>query len=263
MKMGMMFRAFLQRSLLAELLACIVVLMLIFGAVPSKAGDINAPAVKAPALQSIFNGYPYGSSGLFFGLFTEGGAGAVQGSVPGIGSASLTSTQAGVGGTIGYAWGRAGSPVAFSVEGDFGWTNFNGSTQGLSFSGPAAFEQRFVAFTPLATILNMLPNLPSLGTVAPFPALAPGVTASNLQVGLMAGIDENDISTNFPGLASNREWRVAPMIGLVSMEQLSNGLAVRTWVKTIFPDKGVCAGPIANACANVGQQVKAGVGFYF
>lgn len=226
----------------------------------ASAADIPA---KAPAAASLFKGYPYGSTGLFFGIFTEGGAGAVNGTVPGVGSASLTSTQAGVGGTVGYAWGMANSPVAYSVEGDFGWTNFNGSTAGLSLSGPVSFEQRFVVFTPIASLMGMLPNLPSLGTVPPFPPTPAGLTASNIQLGLMAGIRENDISVNFPGLSTGREWRIAPMIGLVAMEQLSNGVAVRSWVKTVFPDKSLCIGPQANACGGLGQQVLVGVGLYY
>lgn len=227
------------------------------------ASDLPLKAPAAAAAQSIFSGYPYGSSGLFFGIYTEGGGGPVTANVPGVGAASLTTTSAGVGGTIGYAWGKAGSPVAFSLEGDFGFTNFNGNTQGMSLSGPLSFEQRFVAFTPLATLLNMLPNFPSLGTIAPFPALNAGLSASNLQMGLFAGLRESDISPNFAGLAANREYRVAPVIGIMAMEQLSNGSAMRAWVKTVFPDKGVCVGPVANACANVGQQVLAGVGVYF
>jgi hypothetical protein len=218
--------------------------------------------LKAPA-STWLNSYPYGTSGFFFGVFTEAGSSAVTGSVAGVGSASLTSTAAGAGFTAGYSWGRAGSNVAYSLEGDFGWTNFNGSAAGLSFSGPLAFEQRFVAFTPLATMLSYLPSFPSLGTVAPFNPLPAGVTASKLQVGLMLGLDENDISSNFVGVSSNNEWRVAPMIGIVAMEQLSNGTAVRSWIKTVFPEKGVCVGPVANACENTGQTVKIGAGVYF
>lgn len=231
----------------------------------SAAFAADLPTKAAPAAaSSFFNAYPYGSSGFFVGLFTEGGAGSVNSSVAGVNSASLTSTQAGAGLTLGYAWGRAGSPIAYSIEGDFGWTNFNGTQAGLNLSGPAAFEQRFVVFTPLASMLSMLPLLNSaLGTVPPFPALASNLTASNLQVGLMAGIDENDISVNFPGLPSNREWAIAPMIGLVAMEQLSNGTAVRSWVKNVFSERGICAGPVANACGNRGNTVKVGVGIYY
>lgn len=240
-------------------------MMLLLDAADARAAD--ATPAKAPAASGIdafFKGYPYGSSGFFFGLFTEGGSAGVTGNVPGVGSASLTSTSAGLGGTIGYAWGSAVTPVALSVEADFGWTNFNGSNAGFSLSGPASFEQRFVVFAPIANLLSLLPNFPSLGTVPPFQALPAGVTASNLQMGLMAGLDEVDISPNFAGLAANKEWRVAPMIGIVAMEQLSNGSALRAWVKTVFPaDKSVCFGPIPGACANLGQQVKAGVGVYW
>lgn len=229
----------------------------------SNAFAADIPLKAPPAAPSVFAGYPYGSSGLFYGVFTEGGGGPVTATVPGVGSASLTTTSAGIGGTIGYAWGSKNSPVAYSLEGDFGFTNFNGNTQGLSMSGPLSFEQRFVAFTPIATLLNLLPNLPSLGTVAPFPVLQPGVTASNMQMGLFAGIRETDISPNFVGLAANREYRISPVIGVMAMEQLSNGSALRAWVKTVFPEKGVCVGPVAGACANEGQQVLAGVGVYF
>jgi hypothetical protein len=234
----------------------------VLGGVPlASAADLPA---KAPVITNAFaGGYPYDRSGFFFGIFTEGGGGSVNGSVPGVGSASLTTTSAGVGGTLGYAWASKGSPVAVSVEADFGWTNINGSTQGFSFSGPAVFEQRFVVFSPLATLMAMLPNLPNLGAVPPFPALPAGVTASPMQLGLFAGVREADISTNFPGLASNREWRISPEIGLMAMEQLSNNVAARAWVKTVFPDKGVCAGPVQGACAGLGQQVIVGVGFYY
>lgn len=229
----------------------------------ATAADMASKAPPSP-LASLFNStYPYQQSGFFFGVYTEGGGGSVNGTVAGVSSASLTETAAGVGGTVGYAWGQKNSPIAISAEADFGWTNINGDSAGVALSGPAAFEQRFVIFTPLASYLSMLPNLPSLGAVPPFVPLGSGVTATNLQVGFMAGLDENDISSSFPGLASNQEWRVAPMIGLVAMEQLSNGLALRSWIKTVFPEKGVCVGPIGSACSGLGQQIKVGAGLYF
>jgi opacity protein-like surface antigen len=234
----------------------------------ARAADLPAngsPTYQAPYASSIFNGYPYGSSGVFFGVYTEAGGGSVSGTVPGVGSASLTETQAGVGGTIGYAWGAQGSPVAGSVEGDFGWTNYNGSNSGLSLEGPLHFEQRGVLFSPLSTVIGMIPGLSTLGTLPPFNALPAGLTASNIQVGIMAGVDEDDISPDFVGVAADHEWRVAPMIGLVQMEQISNGTALRTWLKAVFPDKSVCLGTVSQgtACANLGTQIKAGVGVYF
>ena len=82
---------------------------------------------------------------------------------------------------------------------------------------------------------------------------------------MMAGLDENDISPNFQGIADNKEWRLAPMIGLVAMEQLSNGLALRTYIKTIFPSQSLTVGPIPTKTANggLGQQVIAGASLLF
>lgn len=241
-------------------LAALATLGLAGASAPAMSADLPAKAQASTALPTA---YPYQTSGFFFGVFTEGGGGGVNGSVPGVSSAALTQMSAGVGGTVGYVWANKTSPVAISLEGDFGWTNINGSTPGFSLSGPAAFEQRVVIFSPLSTMLAALPGLPNLGTIPPFPVLPAGVTASNLQLGFLAGIRENDISVNFPGVSTGREWRIAPEIGLVAMEQLSNGTAVRAWIKTVFPDKSVCVGSIPNACGGLGQQTLVGAGFYF
>ena len=238
------------------------VLALAACAAASSAMAADMP-VKSP-LGSLANGYPYQSSGFYFGVYTEGGGGSVNGSVPGVGPASLTTTSADIGGSIGYAWGSKGSSVFLAAEAMFGWTNFNGSAQGFSLNGPASFEQRFKIGTPLAGILNLLPNLPSLGTVAPFPVVPVGVTTTPAQAYFMVGVHEQDISLNFPGLASGREWRIAPSIGIGLMEQWSNHIAVDAWVETIFPDKAACIGPAGSAaCGGLGQQVKAGLTFLY
>lgn len=234
--------------------------------VPAMAADMP---LKAPPVNPIYTGYPYGSSGLFYGAYVEGGGGPVNASavnaVTGVSTAGLVELNAAAGVTVGYAWGTPSSNVAYSVESDIGMTNFNGSSQGLSASGPLEGEIRAVAFTPLANITQYIPGFASLGTLPPFNALPAGVTASHTQVGLMAGMHWNDISLDFQGLSSNKEFRAAPMIGLVQMEQLSNGLALRTYVKTVFPSQSLTVGPIPSKMANggLGQQVIAGASLLF
>lgn len=225
---------------------------------PAGAADISVKATPA-----ISNAYPYQSSGLFFGLYTEGGGGSVAATVPGVGAASLSTTDAGFGGTIGYAWGSKGSNIAYSIEADFGFTNFNGNNAGFSLQGPLSFEQRFVVFTPLANLVSLLPSFPSLGTLPPFPILPAGVTATNLQTGFGIGIKEKDISTSFAGLSANKAWRIEPVIKLIAMEQLSNGSAIRAWVGVALPDKGKIIGPVPGSSAVLGPEVLAGVGVYF
>jgi hypothetical protein len=247
-----------QGSSMKKLLVAVLTLL------PSFAFAADLP-VKA--LTPIPVMYPYQSSGLFFGIFTEGGGGSVAATVPGVGPASLTTTDAGLGATIGYAWGTKGSPVAYSIEGDFGFTNFNGNNAGLALAGPLSFEQRFVVFTPFNNLASMLPNLPNIfGTVPPFPALQPGLTASNLQMGFSVGVKEKDISTSFVGVESNKVWRVEPVIKLIAMEQLSNGTALRAWAGVAFPDKGAIIGTIpgiGTTSATLGPEALVGVGVYF
>ena len=234
-----------------KLIAALVLL-----ATPAFAADMptKAPPFKAA---SIFDGYS--GAGPYVGIYTQGGGGSVNGAVPGVGSASLTTTSASVGLLAGYAWSGPSNNYFFAVEGMFGWQNFNGNQAGLSLSGPASFEQRFKLGAPLPTIMALLPNL-NFGTVAPLPALPAGVTATNVHPYLMAGIHEDDISANFM-MANNRAWRVAPSVGFGAVTQLSNATAVDVWIETIFPEKGVCTGPtdVQVGCTNLGQQVKAGI----
>lgn len=249
-----------MKTSLFKLIACAAMGLVLQGA--ALAADAAPPSVKAAAA-SLLSGYPYETSGPFVGIYTEGGGGPVNATVPGVGSASLTTTSAGAGISLGYAWGRKGSNFAASCQANFGWTNFNGSTVGMSLSGPLALEQECTVYTPLSNIAALLPNFPSLGSIPPFPT-TPGVTVTSpIQMGFLVGMRENDISTFFTGLPAMREWRFAPEIGIVAMQQLSNATAVKAWVKTVFPDKGICSGPVPGACSNTGQQVLAGVGYVF
>lgn len=230
---------------------------------PVRAADVLP--VKALPSFGLSSAYPYQSSGVFFGAFTEGAGGSVSATVPGVGPSSLTTTTGAIGGTIGYAWGRKGSAIAYSVEADFAVTNFNGNNTGLSLQGPLMFEQRFVVFAPWANLMAALPAFPNLfsgAVLPPFTPLAPGVTASNLQMGIAAGVREKDISTSFAGLGANKVWRIEPVIKLIAMEQWSNGTAVRAWVGVALPDKGKVFGP-AGSSVVLGPEVLAGVGAYF
>ena len=236
----------------------LILLAALAGISAAQALEVHAadvlPAKAIPKVQPAFLSTGYTGSGFYFGLYTQGGGGAVNGSVAGVGSASLTTTSASIGALGGYAWTNQAGNVFFAGEAMFGWQNFNGNAAGLAFSGPASFK----IGTPLNTVLSILPTL-NLPTVAPLPALPTGVTAGNVHPYLMAGVHEDAIGASF-GVNDNSVWRVAPSLGLGAVTQLSNGTAVDVWAETIFPEKGVCVGAAATAaCGNIGQQVKAGL----
>lgn len=234
----------------------------------AHAGDVNAPAVptKAPASTSTsLNGYPYDSSGLYVGIFSQGGGGSVAAQVPGIGSASLTTTTASIGGTAGYAWGSRTSRIAYSIEGDFGATNFNGSNAGFALSGPLFFEQTAFVWMPVSLIQSAFSalNIPNpFSSIAPFPTNPAGITASNVQAGFGAGLVENDMTLAYQGVGSNRVWNVAPKVEFDLMEQLSNASALREFVKFEFPQRGVLFGAHQSS-ATPSTMTLAGVKYLF
>ena len=226
-------------------------------AMPALAADLPK---KAPVANPLFTGYPYTSSGFYWGLNTIAGGGSVEASGPGINPNSVTSVQGAIGGTVGYVW--ASQNVFYAVEAMFDVQNFNGTGSGFNMTGPAAFEQRFKIGTPLSNFLSLFPNL-GLPTVPPFPALPNGVTATNVHPYLMAGLHEDDISINV-GQANNTAWSFAPSVGAGMMGQLTNGVAIDVWAETVFQSQAVCAGVTAgNVCGTAGQKVLVGLGLYY
>lgn len=231
--------------------ATIIVLTLF--AVPAVAADMP---VKAP--KQVLPGYPYDNSGFYFGAGTFGGGGHVTGVAPGVNAAALVTNQIAATGVVGYTWGTRNA--FYAIEGQFGVTNINGNTAGLSTSGPMTALVRGKVGIPLDTLLALFPSLPVTWSIPPFPLLPAGQTATNVHTYAFAGVKMDDISTNF-GLSSNKEWRGAPIAGIGAMGQLTKGLAADAWVGTAWPTKALCVGPIA--CAGEGQQVLVGGGLYY
>lgn len=221
--------------------------------------------VKAAPASTWLNGYPYGSSGMYVGLFTEAGGGPVTASVPGVNPASLTTTTAGIGLNVGYAWGSKSSQLAYAIEGKVSATNFNGANQGFAVSGPVSFEGTGFVWMPVSLIQSAfstlsLPN--PFGTIAPFPLNPAGVTANNVQAGFGAGFRADDVTIAYLGAGSNKVWDFSPKIEFDLMEQLSNGSAVREYVETVFQSKGALLG-VNNSRMTLGTKYLAGVGYEF
>jgi len=230
----------------------------------------TALAADLPVRAPLQTGYPYGSSGFYFGLNSFAGAGSADVTgIQGVNSASLVQASAAVGGTLGYAWGS--TTWFLAVEAMFDYTNFNGNIQGFSFGGPAAFEQRIKIGSPITNFLSLFPNL-GLPIVPPFPPLPGGAVVTNIQPYLMAGVHEDDISASFIDVAGNalstgKEWRISPSIGVGMMGQVANGVAVDVWAETKFASGQLCVGPAAAtgtpACAKQGTTFLAGLGIYY
>jgi hypothetical protein len=229
------------------------------------AGDFNAPAAKAIPASAWLDGYPYGSSGPYVGLFTEAGAGPVTASAPGVNPASLTTTTAGIGLNAGYAWGNKNSQLAYAIEGKVSATNFNGANAGFAVAGPLSFEVTGLVWMPVSLIQSAFAalNVPNpFGSIAPFPLNPAGVTASNVQAGFGAGLRGDDVTLAYLGAGSNKVWDFSPKIEFDLMEQLSNRSAVREYTEIVFQSKGALFG-VSQSKMTAGTKYLAGVGYEF
>lgn len=212
--------------------------------------------LKALPLQTA---YPL-TNGFYFGVGTMGGGGTVSASIPGVNTNSLVSNEIGVAGIAGYVWNLPNSQYFAAVEGWFGWTNFNGAQQGFALTGPATFTQRVMVGAPLTDIAALFPTINI--SVPPFPPLPNGQVASNIKPYIFGSLTEEDITVDIAGAGNNKDWRVAPGIGIGALGQLTSGSVVDVFAMTKFPQKGVCFGtglPNGSACGGVGTTYLAGL----
>lgn len=234
---------------------------LIAGAVAistAQAADNLPPPIKAPAAAPV---QAYGTDGLYFGAFTQGGGGSVNSSVAGVNSASLVTNQIGTGGAVGYAKSVASGAAFMAIEGMASVNNVNGSQPGFSWNGPASFEERFKIGVPLDKILAVIPTF-GLPTAAPFPALPQGVTLLNTKSYLFGAFHQDDNSYAVAGLPAFSAVKLSGGIGTGMIGQLSNGTALDAWAEIVFANSAHCFGAI-KVCASEGNKYLAGLGVWF
>lgn len=223
---------------------------------------------KAPAVSNWSLGTYPALNGLIVGIYTEGGGSSVTANVPGVPPASLTTTSAAIGGTLGYMWTPKGSPASLSIEGDIGVQNFNGNNAGFSVQGPLSFEQRIMVFAPWQNLLAALPSFPNpFSSISPF-TFANGITpVGNAIAGIGIGAYERDISTAYAGLQSGKVWMANPELVFMNVQPLSNGTALRAWVKIDYTNDAKIFGSVPAGGATTATLgsigVRAGVGAAF
>jgi hypothetical protein len=245
----------------AAIFAAIAALSLVVS--PAMSADL---VTKAPASNFSLGTYPT-LNGLIVGLYTEGGGSSVSATAPGVPAASLTTTSAAIGATVGYMFTPRGNNISYSVEADIGARNFNGNNAGFALSGPLTFEQRVMVYAPWQKLLSALPSFPNpFSSISAF-SLPSGVTTAGAMVaGIGAGFYEQDISTAFAGVQSGKVWRVNPELVFMNVQPLSNGTALRGWIKVDFNGNSKILGsvPAGITTATLGSTgVRAGVGAAF
>lgn len=211
------------------------------------ASDVNAPANKALTYQ-----YPTTKCGLYYGVNSIGSTGSVANAA--VGTQQVTGA---IGVDVGYTC-PAGLGFWF-VDGAFDFTNVNGSTNGLSLSGPAMFEQRFGFGAPVDMIISAIPGLQSLQSA--MPSLIPlpqGVSVNTSSPYVFASVSEQDVSATL-GFAQNRQWLVSPGLGIGNKVRLSNGVVFDPFAEYVLNSNAMCFGPLSGSnCVKLSTQIRAG-----
>lgn len=230
-------------------------------AAPALAADLSTKAPIAPTSPYSFNG-----SGFFVGAYTEYGGSPVTAQVPGVAQASLTSTSAAIGATVGWAH-KFNNGLIGTLEADVCAKNFNGSNAGFSLAGPICLEQRGMIFAPTSQILNLfsflsIPNVFSNLTNIVIPQ---GAVVTNSYLGVGAGAYWNDMTVAFNGAGAGKVWSVNPELVIMKMDLVTIGTTramLRSFGKIDLEGQTVLFG--ANqASSKTGVGGRVGLGFDF
>jgi hypothetical protein len=226
------------------------------------AGDVAAPAAPIFPIKAA-QPYQFNGSGPFFGIYTEAGGGPVNANVPGVATASLTTTSAAIGATVGYAHKFANGLVG-TVEADVCAKNFNGANAGFSLAGPLCMEQRAMIFAPTDQVANAISflNIPN-----PFANLANivvpnGATVKSSYLGFGGGAYWNDMTIAYQGVGANKVWSVNPELVVMKMDLLTTNTMLRTFAKVDLESQTTVFGAHQSA-AKTGVGGRAGLGWAF
>lgn len=227
---------------------------------PAFAGDIAAPA---PVVKAVPSPYLFSGSGPFFGIYTEAGGGPVTANIPGVATASLTTTSAALGLTAGYAH-KFGNGLLGTVEADVCFKNFNGENAGFSVAGPLCLEQRAMIFAPTDVVMSALSFLTIPNFFANLAAIAVpnGATVKSSYLGVGAGAYWNDMTLAYNGAGANKVWSVNPELVIMKMDLLTTNTMLRTFAKVDLESQTVLFGA-KQAIEKHGVGGRAGVSFNF
>ncbi len=212
-------------------------------------GNAFAADLATKALSGLAAGYPT-KCGAYYGVGTGGNAGAVNGAAVG-----TQVVQGDIDAIIGYTCPFAANAFWFAeVQG--GFSNLNGSQNGIAFSGPGVFIERAGVGSPINNLLNIFPsfNFPSVPAV---PVLPTGVTASPGNGYLFAGLVEQDFGV-LTASATGHNWVLSPLIGVGILTRLSNNVMLDTWAGwQMNATNSVCLGG-GLGCVKPGDMVRIG-----
>lgn len=232
---------------------------------PAMAADLVP--LKAPPKQRIL--LTYNGAGMYYGLHTfaenqkidvSGATTTSGGILSGLGGTFAVGAAVGL--TGGYMWGDGTSWKA--VEAMVSYKNIGTDTVMTAAGVPASmqsnwsFTERFKLGGPLASALNLIPNLSTLFPVFDATSPIPGGIASTTHPYIFGAFHQDDVSASF-GLANGRAWKLKGGAGIGAMTQLASGVVMDVWAEYIPASSGVTIGaPGTSASVSSGRESRIG-----
>lgn len=219
-------------------------------AFPAVAGDVNAPATKAP----VFTGYAtYPTKcGLYYGGGTMGSTGSVASAQVG-----TQVVQGAIGLNLGYTCNVGVNGGYWFADGFGGFANLNGSSNGFNPTGPASFMERFGFGAPVNMLVSLIPGLSSLQNAVPsLIPLPTGVSVTTTSPYIAGAFHQDDTGVGV-GLAFNKAYLLSGGVQIGTKTRLSNGLVLDNFAEYTLPSTEVCIGVIAG-CVKRGAEVRVG-----
>lgn len=245
----------IDRGAVAKILLLALVASTLLAPRAFAADNVSAQPPQVIAAAAPARGYPSTKCGYYYGIGTGGNAGAVNGGVVG-----AQIVQGNLDGIVGYTCPFATDAFWFA-EGSFGFSNLNGSSNGLALSGPMVAIERVGVGSPINSLLgaiipaNVAPALPSI------PLLPVGVTTSPGSGYAFLGLVEQDIGAQI-GLLKGHQWVIAPLFGIGLLTRASNNVMIDTWAGVQTNSQSFCPGG-GSACAKLGTMARVGVSFKY
>jgi hypothetical protein len=245
----------IDRAGLVKVLLVAIALSTLLAPGAFAADNVPASPPQVIAAAPIARGYPSTKCGYYYGIGTGGNAGKVDGGVVG-----AQIVQGNLDGIVGYTCPFATEAFWFA-EASFGFSNLNGSSNGLALSGPMVAIERVGVGSPINSLLgalipaNVTPALPSI------PLLPAGVTTSPGNGYAFLGLVEQDIGAQI-GLLHGHQWVIAPLFGIGVLTRASNNVMIDTWAGVQTNSQSFCPGG-GSACARLGTMARIGASFKY
>ena len=230
---------------------------------PALGADVAVKKALRPNVLLTYQG-----CGTYVGLGTFGEVD--RASITGTAGPAMSADIAGAALSISLGYMCGNGPSWWALDAAVDWFNVGGSNvQGniipASVNAQWGFTQRVLYGGPLASVLNILPNLSTVFPALPVPTVP---VVGTVHPYVFAAVHEKDVSASYMAM-SGKVWRVQAGLGVGAKQQLgavqgnpaASQVTVDYYAEYLIPGSGITIGNVGpvSASANTGAGARIGM----